>query len=107
MPMNRQRYPKDWDAIALQIKSKAKWQCQRCGKQCLKPSDDAKHLTRSEWGQQTLTVHHKNLTPEDCSPDNLIALCAPCHLKVHALEKKKAPEGQLTLNLGEQDASTQ
>lgn len=101
MPMDKKRYPKDWNAIALQIKSKAKWQCQRCGKQCLKPSDDTKHLSRSEWGKQTLTVHHINLTPEDCSPKNLIALCAPCHLKVHALEKRPSAPGQLALDLGE------
>lgn len=98
MPMNRSRYPKDWNAIALQIKSKAKWQCQRCGKQCLKPTDDTKHLSRSEWGQATLTVHHIDLTPENSEPENLIALCAPCHLKVHALEKKPKAVGQLSLN---------
>lgn len=99
MPMDKKRYPRDWAAIALKIKSKAKWKCQQCGKQCLKPSDSTEHLTRSEWGKSVLTVHHKNLVPEDCSPENLIALCAPCHLKVHALEKSKASIGQINLNL--------
>jgi 5-methylcytosine-specific restriction endonuclease McrA len=97
--MDKKRYPKDWDAIALKIKISAEWKCQRCGKQCLRPSDDSTKLTRSEWGKATLTVHHIDLTPENRANENLIALCAPCHLKVHALEKKPKALGQLSLNL--------
>lgn len=54
-----------------------------CGKQCLLPGEKPKDLTRSERAIATLTVHHANFTPEDNRPENLIPLCAPCHLAVH------------------------
>jgi hypothetical protein len=36
MPMEYDRYPKDWRAIAVQIKKDAGWICQHCGKPCRK-----------------------------------------------------------------------
>jgi len=35
--MDRKRYPKNWNAIALEVKSEANWQCQDCGKPCRRP----------------------------------------------------------------------
>ena len=78
MPMERERYPANWKSIALGVKELAGWKCQQCGKQCRKPGEPLDSHTR------TLTVHHKNHIPEDCSQENLIALCAPCHLKADA-----------------------
>jgi 5-methylcytosine-specific restriction endonuclease McrA len=83
MPMNRSRYPKDWDSIARAIKVEANWICQDCGKQCLKPETDTSQLSRSERGKLTLTVHHLDCQPDNNEKENLIALCAPCHLRIH------------------------
>lgn len=76
--MTRERYPADWERIALRVKEAAGWVCQGCGKQCRKPGEPFDRHTR------TLTVHHIDFTPENCREDNLIALCAPCHLRADA-----------------------
>jgi hypothetical protein len=39
MPMNREYYPKDWNAIALAIKEKANWFCDECGRPCRKSKE--------------------------------------------------------------------
>jgi hypothetical protein len=87
MPMEKWRYPKDWDAIARQIKEAAGWKCQKCGKQCRRPGE------KFDTHKRTLTVAHLNHTPEDVRPDNLMAMCAPCHLRYdaahHAETRKK------------------
>lgn len=99
MPMDRKRYPADWDAIAFAVKEKSGWCCRHCGKQCLKPGDDTSKLTPSYKGQHTLTVHHSDFKPENNKPENLISLCAPCHLRAHSPRKSNIPPGQLTLEL--------
>ncbi|MCT7963904.1 HNH endonuclease [Laspinema sp. D1] len=68
------RYPKDWQQIALTIKDQAGWRCSKCNRQCLRPGDSTKHLTKSERAKLTLTVHHHNRMPEDNRLENLIAL---------------------------------
>lgn len=78
MPMEHERYPANWKDIARGVKDRAGWKCQQCGKQCRKPGE------KLDSHQRTLTVHHINHIPEDCRPENLIALCAPCHLKADA-----------------------
>ena len=99
MPMDRSRYPADWEAIALSIKTQANWICRHCGKQCLQPGDDRSRLTPSFIGQNTLTVHHADFTPENNEPGNLIPLCAPCHLRAHTPKKSNVSPGQLSLEL--------
>jgi hypothetical protein len=37
--MNRNRYPPDWDAIALAIKVATNWTCQSCGRPCRLPGE--------------------------------------------------------------------
>lgn len=134
--MDRRRYPKNWDAIALQVKEQAGWICDHCGRPCLRPGQTIDDLTQElmdldphengwiadlwedvydhetgEWGyvprpqRFRLTVAHLNHRPEDCSPKNLRALCAPCHLRYDApavLTKRRLKaeyQGQLTLDL--------
>ena len=78
MPMDKKRYPTDWDEIARRVKDEADWRCEECGKQCRRPGEPFK-------GHRfTLTVAHLNHTPEDCRRENLRALCAPCHLRYDA-----------------------
>lgn len=78
MPMEKERYPANWKQLALSVKEAAGWCCTACGKQCRKPGE------KLDSHKRTLTVHHINHVPEDCRPENLIALCAPCHLKADA-----------------------
>lgn len=97
MPIDRQRYPDNWDDIAKAIKEAALWRCRKCGKRCLRPGEKPDNLTRSEWTVSTLSVHHSNFAPEDNRPENLIPLCAPCHLAAHAGRKGNVSPGQLSL----------
>ena len=87
MPMDKKRYPKNWKDISLRIKQDAGWICQECGRQCRKPGE------KFDTHKRTLTVAHMNHIPEDISPNNLKALCAPCHLrydaKHHAESRRK------------------
>lgn len=87
MPMNRSLYPADWETIAAAVKSAAGWKCQVCGKQCRKPDEPFDTHIR------TLTVSHLNHEPQDVRSENLMAMCAPCHLKYdakhHAETRKK------------------
>lgn len=78
MPMEIERYPSDWKSIAFAVKEKARWVCQKCGKQCRKPGEPF------DTHKRTLTVAHLNHTPEDVRIENLMAMCAPCHLRYDA-----------------------
>lgn len=86
MPMDRRRYPPNWEQIALEIKNQADWTCKECELKCLEPNQ-GKHLPRSRKAKLTLTVHHIDCMPENSHPSNLIALCSACHLKTHRKPK--------------------
>ena len=87
MPMDKKRYPINWWAIAKGVKDASDWKCQKCGKQCRRPGE------QFDTPKRTLTVAHLNHMPEDVRPENLMAMCAPCHLrydaKHHAETRKK------------------
>lgn len=78
MPMERERYPEDWERIAREVKEEAGWRCEECGKQCRRPGEPF------DTHRRTLTVSHVNHDPADCRRENLRALCAPCHLRYDA-----------------------
>lgn len=96
MPMDKRRYPKDWNIIANQVKESANWTCQDCGLKCLPPGQ-GKYLTRNLKAKLTLTVHHQDHCPENNQPNNLIALCSHCHLKRHTGRRGNIAIGQLSL----------
>lgn len=101
MPMDRSRYPDDWVKIAHRVKDAARWVCQACGAPhgddgaidldgCWNDREEIVEmpvdLQRQLFGpdgpelrRSILTVAHLNHEPEDCSDDNLRALCAACH----------------------------
>jgi hypothetical protein len=94
MPMQRNLYPDDWDAIAFQIKSEAGWKCEYCQRPCRLPDESLPDLIsriRAEhptWAHDldkanrfVLTTAHLNHEPKDCRRENLKALCAPCHCR--------------------------
>ena len=93
MPMERERYPKNWMQIAFSIKEKAEWKCQKCGKQCRRPNEPF------DTHKRTLTVAHLNHIPEDVRPENLMAMCSACHLqydaKHHAETRKRKRDNAL------------
>jgi hypothetical protein len=100
-PEERARYPKDWKAISRRIRDREGNAC----KFCRAPSGAL--IVRNDpkgpglgWSSHThgvvcmgedcgavlivLTVAHLNHTPEDCSEENLAALCQRCHLRYDA-----------------------
>lgn len=93
MPMQRELYPDDWKAIAYAKKQAAGWKCEECGKQCRKP------VEAFRGHKYTLTVAHLDHNPANCAPDNLKALCAPCHLRYdakHHAETRRRKQGNST-----------
>lgn len=78
MPMQRELYPPNWEAIASAKKAAAGWRCERCGKQCRRPGE------AFTTHRLTLTVAHLDHNPANCAPENLCAMCAPCHLRYDA-----------------------
>lgn len=82
MPMDRTKYPDDWDKIARDVKEAAGWTCQPCGKRCYRPGEPVEHT------QNVLTVAHINHVESDCRPENLVAACSVCHLKYDAERRR-------------------
>jgi hypothetical protein len=39
MPMQRDLYPEDWEAIATRIKEAVEWTCEDCGKRCCRTGE--------------------------------------------------------------------
>lgn len=114
MPMRYDAYPADWKAIALAIKEAADWICQDCGMQCRRPGE------AFDTHRRTMSVHHVGVarpdgTPGDphdkmdVRPENLLALCAACHLRrdlpIHMLHaaatrrRRSVARGQMELEL--------
>ncbi|WP_024547017.1 hypothetical protein [Picosynechococcus sp. NKBG15041c] len=96
---SRFRYPKNWNEIALKVKQEANWCCQTCGLKCIEPGQSTKGINSSEIAKHRLSVHHQNYTPEDNRPQNLIALCAACHLAKHQRRRGSITPDQLELKL--------
>lgn len=69
-PMDKKRYPNNWDEIAKEYKDSIDWRCENCG---------IEHLSDLTMGS-CLTVHHPDHDPEN-SDARLIGLCARCHLR--------------------------
>ena len=94
MPMERWRYPKDWDEIAFRVKEEAGWRCEECRMACRKPGEPF------DTHRRTLTVAHLDHTPENCERSNLRALCSACHLRYDAAqhaESRRRRSGQMRL----------
>jgi 5-methylcytosine-specific restriction endonuclease McrA len=96
---HKERYPEDWEEIALEVKEKADWTCSKCGLVCF-PSDVKYNQDKSLRAMLTLTVHHADYDPSNNHPDNLIPLCSACHLWYHRGGRSNISPGQLRLNLG-------
>ncbi len=85
-PENRDRYPADWPAISERIRfTRAQGRCE-CYGECRRGSHAGRcpnvhgQPAYGTGSKVVLTVAHLNHTPEDCSEDNLRAMCQGCHL---------------------------
>lgn len=125
MPMQRERYPKNWPEIATAIKAAANWHCQACGRPCRQPGESlfafieriqGESHVDLDWANQTaiaticdkpqrftLTVAHLDQNPSNNAAANLRALCVPCHLNYdrpflpHNRHAKRESQGQQTI----------
>lgn len=106
-PENRSRYPANWKQIRAAILERAAHKCEECGI----PNYAYRNRTTDEWTTHlmqvetwtcvdedkvtriVLTIAHLDHTPENCSPDNLKALCQRCHLRYdHDLHQRHSRE---------------
>ncbi len=88
----RQRYPRDWPKVSRFIRfERAGGRCEctgQCGtvhqaSRCTARHDEPHPITGSK---VVLTVAHLDHRPENCAPDNLLAMCQRCHLRYDAAE---------------------
>lgn len=89
-PENRHRYPADWKAISLRIRTvRAAGRCE-CHGECGRGTHDGRCPNRNgapaygTGSKVVLTVAHLDHTPENCDPTNLRAMCNGCHLAYDA-----------------------
>jgi hypothetical protein len=88
-PENLARYPADWDAISLEVKERAGWQCE-CEGECGRGTHDGRcpnvHAGEAygTGSRVVLTTAHLDQVPEHCGTPgcrpNLKAMCQGCHL---------------------------
>lgn len=102
MPMDRSRYPKDWEAISARIKKAAGDRCQCTGECGLHHEHRCEerngHAAKWAKGKIVLTVAHLNARdgPCQCAPlcgdeMHLLAMCQRCHLRYdHDLHQRNA-----------------
>lgn len=113
-PENRGRYPANWSAISLDIRTnRAAGRCEctgHCGLdhggRCQARNGQPNPITGSK---VVLTVAHLNHQPQDVRPENLLAACQLCHLRYDGPHHREtaartraaalAAAGQLTINL--------
>ena len=77
MPMDRTKYPPDWEEISLAVRARAKWKCEFCGAAQGEPHP----VTGS---RVVLTVAHLDHDTTHNGLENLRALCQRCHLTYDA-----------------------
>ena len=92
-------YPENWSEIATDIKQKASYRCQRCGLQCLTQSQKYPNLSKRIKSKYTAQVHHWDRQPSNNHLNNLVCLCAACHIHYHRGNKSNITTGQLSLPL--------
>ncbi len=84
MPMDRKRYPENWDEIAFEVKEAAGWKCRICKVQCYRPGEKVYDFSR------VAATAHLDHNSADCGSDNLICLCSSCHLKYDRKQHAKS-----------------
>ena len=75
------RYHPEWQTISRYIRELFNYHCARCEKNC-------RNTNKNE---MVLQVHHIDENPKNNKIENLIPLCASCHLKIEAEARLHAP----------------
>lgn len=110
-PENRARYPKDWKAISARIRFERAGGVCECTGECGLDHDGRCDAVHAEPHPRTgskvvLTTAHLNDPIEDCSDENLRAMCQQCHNRYDAPMRRagireRAMAGQGNLPLGD------
>lgn len=102
MRKTKKDYPLDWDELSLLIKQRAGWRCEWCSVQ-FTPGDNVREIFQGgKFKKITYTVHHKDRNTKNNKPENLVALCSPCHCRaelplIRRELREKKEKDQITL----------
>ena len=92
-----QRYHPEWDTVSRYVRELFDFFCARCGKDC----------RNSKNAESVLQVHHIDENPGNNNLENLIPLCAVCHLKIEKEARLHAPYKETQLELFENQSYMQ
>ena len=92
-----QRYHPEWNTVSRYVRELFDFYCARCGKDCRK----------SKNADSVLQVHHIDENPGNNDLENLIPLCASCHLKIEKEARLHAPYNETQLELFENQSYMQ
>jgi len=70
------RYHPEWSTVSRYVRELFNYYCSRCGKDCRNTKN----------AEMVLQVHHIDENPGNNDLENLIPLCASCHLKIEREE---------------------
>ena len=90
MPIDH-RYHPEWDTVSRYVRELFDFYCAKCGKDC----------RNSKNSKSVLQVHHIDENPGNNDLENLIPLCATCHLKIEKEARLHAPYNETQLELFE------
>ena len=85
------RYHPEWETVSRYVRELFNYHCARCEKDCRKTKN----------AQMVLQVHHIDENPANNALENLITLCASCHLKIEGEARLHAPYREKQLELFE------
>ena len=91
------RYHPEWDTVSRYVRELFDFYCARCGKDC----------RNSKNAESVLQVHHIDENPGNNDLENLIPLCAVCHLKIEKEARLHAPYSETQLELFENQSYMQ
>ena len=89
--VNDQRYHPEWETVSRYVRELFDFYCAKCGKDC----------RNSKKADSILQVHHIDANPGNNDLENLIPLCAVCHLKIEKEARLHAPYDVIQLELFE------
>ncbi len=88
---NDQRYHPEWETVSRYVRELFDFFCAKCDKNC----------RNSKKADSVLQVHHIDANPGNNDLENLIPLCATCHLRIEKEARLHAPYDVIQLELFE------
>ncbi len=96
MPIDH-RYHPEWDTVSRYVRELFDFYCAKCDKDC----------RNSKNADSVLQVHHIDENPGNNELENLIPLCAACHLKIEKEARLHAPYNDIQMELFENQSYMQ